>query len=118
MAPSPTRLVSTALDRYARVHTTFPPPPEAGQPQDDKGAVLEKVYMKSVPTCVVWDGVANEEDADNDDDNNMRHGSGHDNGDSSDDGDDGDDVWERMQVAEDGEDEGETQVQRRRTGRK
>jgi len=117
MAPSPARLVSTALDRYARVHSTFPPPPEAGQPQDDKGAVLEKVYMKSVPTCVVWDGVADEEDADNDDDNNMRRGDGDENGDSSGDDGDGEDVWERMQVAEDSEDEDETQAQRRRTGR-
>jgi len=93
MAPSPARLVSTSLDRYARVHSTFPPPPEAGQPQDDKGAVLEKVYMKSIPTCVVWDGGANEEDADKD-------------------------VWEGMQVAEDSEDGGETQARRRQTGRK
>ena len=118
MAPSPARLVSTALDRYARVHSTFPPPPEAGQPQDDKGAVLGKVYMKSVPTCVVWDGVANEEDVDSDDDNNMRCGGGDTNGDSSDDDGDDENVWEGMQVAEDSEDEDETQAHRRRTGRK
>jgi ribosome biogenesis protein NSA1 len=116
MAPSPARLVSTALDRYARVHSTFPPPPEAGQPQDDKGSVLEKVYMKSIPTCVVWDGVANKEDADDDDDNDVRRGGGDENGDFLDNGDDDEDVWEAMQVAEDSEDEGETQTQRRRTG--
>ncbi len=114
MAPSLARLVSTALDRYARVHSMFLPPPEAGQPQNDKGAVLEKVYMKSIPTCVVWDGDANE---DNDGDNDVRCGDGNENGDSLDDGDD-EDVWEGMEVAEDSEDEGETQARRRRTGRK
>ncbi|KAI0256903.1 hypothetical protein BJV78DRAFT_316372 [Lactifluus subvellereus] len=36
MAPSPAGLASTARDRYARVHSTYPPPSEAGQPQDDK----------------------------------------------------------------------------------
>ena len=118
MAPSPARLVSTALDRYARVHSTFPPPPEAGQPQGDKGAVLEKVYMKSIPTCVVWDGVADEENAVNDDDNNMRCCDGDENGGSSDDDVDDEDVWEGMQVAGDSEDESETQAQRKRTGRK
>lgn len=103
MAPSPAGLVSTARDRYARVHSTFPPPPDAGQPQDDKGTVLEKVYMKSIPTCVVWDGVMDEDGGD---------------GNSGGDDDDDEDMWEGMQVAEDSEDEGETQARRRRTGRK
>ena len=115
MAPSPAQLVSTALDRYARVHSTFPPPLEAGQPQDDKGAVLEKVYMKSKPTCVVWDGDANEDDAAKDDDNDVRCDDGDEN---LDDDEDDEDVWEGMQVAEDSEGEGEAQAQRRRTGRK
>lgn len=106
MAPNPAGLVSMARDRYARVHSTFPPPAEAGHPQDDKGTVLEKVYMKSIPTCVVWDGVT-DEDADHE----MRRRDGGDD-------DDDEDVWEGMQVAEDSEGEGETQARRRRTGRK
>jgi ribosome biogenesis protein NSA1 len=57
MAPSPSLLVSTALDRYCRIHTSFPPPPEAGQSQDNKGQVVEKLFMTSVPTVVTWDGV-------------------------------------------------------------
>ncbi|KAJ7452476.1 hypothetical protein B0H11DRAFT_2161563 [Mycena galericulata] len=57
IAPSPSLLVSTALDRYSRIHTSFPPPPEAGQSQDNKGQVVEKIFMTSVPTVVVWDGV-------------------------------------------------------------
>jgi len=114
MAPSPAGLVSTASDRYARVHSTFPPPAEAGQPQDDKGTVLEKAYMKSIPTCVVWDGVT-DEDAVHDDDREGHRG-GNANGDSGD--EDDEDVWEGMRVAEDSEDEDETQTRRRRTGRK
>jgi ribosome biogenesis protein NSA1 len=110
MAPSPAGLISTSLDRYARVHSTYQPPPEAGQPQDEKGTVLEKVYMKTIPTCVVWDGVT-DEDVDEDDDHQpgMRLGGG--------DGDD-EDVWAGMQVVEDSENEGRAQAQRRRTGHK
>jgi ribosome biogenesis protein NSA1 len=111
MAPSPAGLISTSLDRYARVHSAYPPPPEAYQPQDEKGAVLEKVYMKTTPTCVVWDGVT-DEDEDDDDDDRMRQGGGDDNDESGDD----EDVWADMPVAEDSESEGQ-QVQRRRTGR-
>jgi len=55
MAPSPSLLVSTALDRYCRIHSSFPPPLEAGQSQDNKGQVVEKLFMTSVPTVVVWD---------------------------------------------------------------
>lgn len=110
MAPSPAGLVSTARDRYARMHSTCPPPPKAGQPQDDKGTVLEKVYMKSIPTCVVWDGVTD------DDDDGMRRGVG--DGDGGDDDDDDEDVWEGMQVVEDSEDDGETPAQCRQTGHK
>jgi ribosome biogenesis protein NSA1 len=109
MAPSPAGLISTSLDRYTRVHSTYPPPPETGQPQDEKGAVLEKVYMKTIPTCVVWDGVTDNDD--NDDDDRMRPG-----GDDDDDSGDDEDVWAGMQVTEDGENEGQ-QAQRRRTGR-
>ena len=113
MAPSPAGLISTSLDRYARVHSTYPPPPEAGHPQDEKGAVLEKVYMKTIPTCVVWDGVTDEdEDEDEDDDDRSRPGGGADDDDSGDD----EDVWAGMEVAEDSENEGQ-QAQRRRTGR-
>lgn len=113
MAPSPAGLISTSLDRYARVHSTYPPPPEAGQPQDEKGVVLEKLYMKTIPTCVVWDGVTDEDTDDYDDnDDRMRSGDGADDDDSGDD----EDVWAGMEVAEDIENEAQ-QAQRRRTGR-
>jgi len=48
-------MVSTALDRYARVHSVFPPPERAGSHQERKGTVLEKIYLNSVPTVMVWD---------------------------------------------------------------
>ncbi|KAH8980937.1 hypothetical protein EDB86DRAFT_2978133 [Lactarius hatsudake] len=107
MAPSPAGLVSTALDRYARVHSTYPPPAEAGQPQNNKGTVLEKVYLKSIPTCVVWDEVEGE-DVDHHSDGMRRDSAGADS-----EGSDAD-VWEGMQMAEDSGDESEPQVRRRR----
>lgn len=91
------------------MHSTYPPPPETGQPQDEKGAVLEKVYMKTIPTCVVWDGVTDADD--DDDDDRMRSG-----GDDDDDSGDDEDLWAGMQVTEEGENDGQT-GQRRRTGR-
>jgi ribosome biogenesis protein NSA1 len=56
MAPSPTFAASTALDRFVRIHNTSIPPQEAGQQVEKKGDVLDKVYTKSIPTVVIWDG--------------------------------------------------------------
>ncbi|KAJ6496629.1 hypothetical protein C8R47DRAFT_1263509 [Mycena vitilis] len=96
IAPSPSLLVSTALDRYCRIHTSFPPPPEAGQSQDNKGQVTEKLFMTSVPTVVAWDGVHSatlgpEPVADDDD------------------------VWEEMENVEDSDDESKGRKRRRNT---
>ncbi|KAI6036628.1 hypothetical protein BKA83DRAFT_670281 [Pisolithus microcarpus] len=44
-----------ALDRYTRIHSTFPPPPVPGKRADERGTTLEKVYMTTVPTVVAWD---------------------------------------------------------------
>jgi len=97
LAPSPSILVSTSLDRYARIHSTFPPPSTAGDQQPQKGAVLDKVFMKSIPTVVVWDGddshseiiAANDDEADND-------------------------VWDEMEnVEDDGDDEPNAKKKRR-----
>ena len=107
VAPSPTGLVSTSLDRYARVHSTYPPPPEAGEAQDEKGTVLEKVYMKTIPTCVVWDGTT-DEDADEDDDHRIRLG-----GDEDDESGNDEDVWADMEIAEDSENEGRARTRAR-----
>lgn len=72
LAPSPSVLASSSLDRYARIHSFFPPPPP-GEQQEHKGEVLEKIYMKSIPTVVVWDqnetsGVKSPPASNNDDD--------------------------------------------------
>lgn len=48
-------MASTSLDRYARVHSLIAPPPVAGSHQEHKGKVLEKVYVTSVPTAIIWD---------------------------------------------------------------
>lgn len=50
-------LVSASEDRFLRLHSTFPPPPQVGQQQEEKGEVLDKLYVKVKPTVVVWDGV-------------------------------------------------------------
>uniref|UniRef100_A0A8H7Y5W5 Ribosome biogenesis protein NSA1 n=1 Tax=Psilocybe cubensis TaxID=181762 RepID=A0A8H7Y5W5_PSICU len=55
IAQTPDVVVSTSLDRYARVHSVVSPPPVARAHQEKKGQVLEKVYVTSIPTVVVWD---------------------------------------------------------------
>jgi ribosome biogenesis protein NSA1 len=55
MAPSPTVVATTALDRFARIHSTSTLPQRANQQVETKGEVLEKVYTKSIPTVVIWD---------------------------------------------------------------
>jgi ribosome biogenesis protein NSA1 len=72
-------MVSTALDRYIRVHSVVPPPERSGSHQELKGQVLETAYLNSVPTVVVWDQcLSNEPSAffrEQDDEmwNNMEH---------------------------------------------
>jgi ribosome biogenesis protein NSA1 len=55
MAVTPSLLATTALDRFARVHSVYPPPELLGGQQDHRGSVLEKVFTKGIPTCIVWD---------------------------------------------------------------
>ena len=56
IAVAPSFLASGAEDRFLRLHSTFPPPGFEGAHQEEKGQVLEKVYMKVMPTTVIWDG--------------------------------------------------------------
>jgi len=58
IAQSPAILVSVALDRYARVHSVVAPPLQARSHRDRKGEILEKSYLTSSPTAVVWDKCA------------------------------------------------------------
>lgn len=92
IAPSPTFLASTALDRFARIHSTSSPPEHAGEQVEKKGEVLEKVYTKSIPTVIVWNGDVSWLSEENDD--------------SGDDSED-DDVWDGMEdvgISDDDED--------------
>ncbi|TFY66144.1 hypothetical protein EVG20_g4943 [Dentipellis fragilis] len=55
IAASPTVLASSALDRYLRVHSRYPPPEDPNDQQEQKGEVLEKIFVKSIPTVIIWD---------------------------------------------------------------
>lgn len=55
MAVAPSFLASVSLDRFTRIHSTFAPATEVGKQQEEKGTVLEKAYMTTVPTVVIWD---------------------------------------------------------------
>jgi len=101
IAPSPSLLASTSQDRFLRLHSTFPPPEVAGQQQEQKGEVLDKLFTKTIPTVVVWD-----RDVDTKSNEGTQGGN-----DDDDDEDGGDEVWDAMEEAED---EGES----RRRGKK
>ena len=95
-------MASVGLDRFTRIHSTPLPPQEAGQQVDKKGEVLEKVYMKTTPTVIVWDGeVASSRPV---------KGSGSD--EESDSEDEG--VWDEMEHVGDSEEENDGQGARRK----
>lgn len=86
-------MASASQDRYVRLNSTFPPPAEAGQQQEQKGEVLDKQYMKVVPTVVVWDEVVAAEETPAEREENEQE----------------DEVWDAMQAANsDSEDEGKS----------
>ena len=103
-------LASAALDRYVRVHSTAPPPQTAGQAQPERGAVLERAFITTVPTAVAWDSSyvpvstpatarrTREDDEDEDEEDDE---------DEADDDRDVDTVLDGMQVVEDDDDEGD-----------
>jgi ribosome biogenesis protein NSA1 len=86
IATSPTLLVSAAEDRFLRLHSTFPPPPQISQQQEQKGEVLDKLYMKVKPTVVIWDELT---DATAEDDIAAKVEGSED--------EDGDDVWDKLE---------------------
>ncbi|KAF9532933.1 hypothetical protein CPB83DRAFT_846612 [Crepidotus variabilis] len=55
IASSPTFMASTSLDRFGRIHSTIAPPAKAGAHQEKRGEVLDKIFMNTTPTVVVWD---------------------------------------------------------------
>ncbi|KAF9464656.1 hypothetical protein BDZ94DRAFT_1255604 [Collybia nuda] len=83
IASSPSVMASTALDRYTRIHSTFPPPKEEGKQQERKGDVLAKIFMNGTPTVIAWD--QNEETNSATPNHNVNE----------------DDIWENMDPVED-----------------
>jgi len=54
---SDNHLASVSLDRFFRLHTAPSPPTTAGAAQSEKSKDVAKLFMKSTPTVVLWDGV-------------------------------------------------------------
>ena len=105
ISPSPGSLLgSTSHDRFFRVHSTAPLSEKAGQQQEERGEVLGKHYMKSVPTAIVFDVTSDASDI-------AKLGKRRDNkdGDSDDDEDDDEDVWAGMQGVDEDSDQEENQ---------
>ncbi|EMD38503.1 hypothetical protein CERSUDRAFT_123112 [Gelatoporia subvermispora B] len=93
-------LASAAQDRFVRLHSTHPPPEEANDRQENKGEVLEKTYVKVVPTIVVSDGI-------------MDYANTHTASDAEDDADD--DVWDAMENAEESDEDTRSRSKRARS---
>lgn len=79
-------LASVSQDRFLRLHSTFPPPNEVGKQQEQKGEVLDKIYMKVVPTAVIVDPRDEEGDVSQKDESDAE--------------DEEDNVWDEMETAD------------------
>ncbi|CAL1704873.1 unnamed protein product [Somion occarium] len=86
VGPSPMFLASVSQDRFLRLHSTFPPPNEVGKQQEQKGEVLDKIYMKVVPTAVIVDPRDEEGDVSQKDESDAE--------------DEEDNVWDEMETAD------------------
>ncbi|PAV23245.1 hypothetical protein PNOK_0031300 [Pyrrhoderma noxium] len=108
ISPSPGSLLgSTSHDRFFRVHSTVPLSKKAGQQQEERGEVLGKHYMKSVPTAVVFDITSDASDI-------AKSGKRRDNN-EDDSEEDNEDVWAGMQgVDEDSDQEDNQPIVKRR----
>ncbi|KAF9500916.1 WD40 repeat-like protein [Pleurotus eryngii] len=98
VAPSQSLMASASLDRYVRIHSIFAPPLQAGKAQDEKGDVLEKLFVTSIPTAIVCDEEAMlPADAEHQDED-----------------EDDDDIWQNMEGVDDGQDEPQSRKQRKK----
>lgn len=105
----PSLLRPPSWDPFARTGSSVstarsPPPSEPGQHQDNKGEVLDKVYMKVVPTVCVWDRDAHETPHSNP---TEEGGEG-----------DADDIWDTIQDVESDEEEPHSRGPRRKDRKK
>lgn len=105
LAPSPNILVSAALDRYLRVHSIYPLA-DPGKQQDNKGDIVQKVYVKSIPTVVVWDQDSTSENPSPENEDEASKSD--------------DDVWEGLQNVDDDDasDGSDAEVRRKRRNRR
>ena len=87
VAPARAYAASVSQDRFVRLHSSFGPPAEVGQQQEYKGEVLEKTYVKVIPTAVVWD-------------EDITGADGVERGSEEEDEDGADDVWDNMEDVE------------------
>ena len=100
VAPTPTHMASASKDRFVRLHSTYGPPAQEGQQQEHKGEVLDKLYMKVIPTVILWDGAV-------DADQQSGEGEGA-----------GDDVWDTMEAVEsDSDDDDNAQTRKEKKKR-
>ncbi|KAL5490491.1 hypothetical protein ACEPAI_5324 [Sanghuangporus weigelae] len=105
-------LGSTSRDRYFRLHSTFPPPAIAGGQQEERGAVLGTLYMKSVPTAAVCAELV--------DVSRRAQGIEGQNeivGESTDEEDENDDVWTTMRDVDESDIEDEGRIRTKRQPR-
>lgn len=111
VAATPKHLASTSLDRFVRLHPSYPLPVTAGTQSiaQQKGETTVKVFMKSTPTAIVWDGEIGVELAAV----NETSTTGAEGGNSDEDGDD-DGVWEGMDTVGAGSDDEESRPTARR----
>ncbi|TIB83185.1 hypothetical protein E3Q06_03016 [Wallemia mellicola] len=59
IAPTPYKEISLsgAMDKYLRLHTSIVPPEILGKNPTTKANIFSKVFVKSTPTVLEWDGV-------------------------------------------------------------
>ncbi|KAF4576526.1 hypothetical protein EYR36_000876 [Pleurotus pulmonarius] len=99
VAPSQSLMASASLDRYVRIHSIFPPPLQVGKAQDEKGDVLEKVFVTSIPIAVFCDEETTfRSDAER----------------PGEDDEDDDDIWHNMEGVDDEQDGLQSRKQRKK----
>lgn len=116
LAPSPSSsqtgfLGSTCRDRFFRLHSTFPPPEQAGKQQEERGEVLGELYMKSVPTAIAFGPSVGDADR-----TSMRRNTVDDEEMEQD--DDGEDVWAGLEDVEDSDEDSDKVSKKRRPGKR
>ena len=85
-------IFSASMDRYVRLHTTAPPPTQAGKNMDGRGEIVTKLYIQDVVTAVCFDS------------RGVPISSGNTDGDQDEAGDVGDEIWDQLRDVDEDED--------------